>query len=132
MTWMSSLLTGMDASPEELLADWAAMRLTIFENASHQGRGGCLPRMCSECSSLSTVIKSTKLFDMRVHTFPMSRHSIRNAQAKALGRNLSLACWSLMSLPAIQSELSVEACHRCVFWIVGSQLDPMICGALSP
>lgn len=86
-TWMSSILIGMDASPEELLADWAAMRLTIFERASHQGRGGRLPRVCLERSSLSTVIKSTRFFDMRGHTFPMSRHSIRNAQVKALGRN---------------------------------------------
>lgn len=61
-TWMSSILIGMDASPEELLADWAAMRLTIFERASHQGRGGRLPRVCLERSSLSTVIKSTRFF----------------------------------------------------------------------
>lgn len=40
---MSKILIGMDASPEELLAGWAVMRLTISEAASHQGRGGFLP-----------------------------------------------------------------------------------------
>lgn len=56
----------------------------------------------------------------------------RDAQAEALGSNVCLAGWRLMSLTAIQPEQSTQACERCRLWNVKSQLHPRACGAFFP